>query len=191
MSHRLVVIGASLGGVRALRIALGPLSPRIPVPVLFVQHRRGGFEDRLPALLEEHIALPIREVESHQDLVPGNLFIAPPDYHVLLDGNRVELSMEEPVHHARPSLDVTFESAAEAYGSGLLAILLTSATEDGADGLALARQAGALTIVQDPETAESDVAPRAALDRDGEHRVLRPDEMAKVIEAWARSGHPS
>ncbi len=185
MSAALVVIGASLGGVPALRRALKGVTRSLQAAVLFVQHRRGGYQDRLGSMLEGHVELDIQDVESHQQLREGSLFLAPADYHVLIDRGRLELTTDELVHHARPSIDVAFESAARAYGARLLAILLTGASADGAEGLAFARSAGATTFVQEPSGAESPIAPQAALERDGAHRVLDLEGMADAIMAWS------
>lgn len=151
---RAVVIGASAGGVQALAELLPSFSERTAAAVLIVLHLP---RDR-PSLLSEvfscKCALDVREAQDKEPVVPGTIYFAPSNYHLLVDeGPRLALSADDLVHHSRPSIDVLFESAAEIYGGRLLGALLTGANEDGAQGLAAVHDAGGVTVVQEPETA--------------------------------------
>jgi two-component system chemotaxis response regulator CheB len=159
-----VVMGASWGGLRALERILETLPEDFSLPIVIAQHRDADADDELLAsLLRTHTALLVEDVGDRSELVPGTVLIAPPGYHVLLDRGSVELSVDEPVQFARPSIDVLFESTAGAYGREAVGVLLTGANADGAAGLAELARRGGHTIVQDPATCERPEMPRAAL----------------------------
>jgi two-component system chemotaxis response regulator CheB len=164
-----VVVGTSLGGLRALREILQPLPADLPAPVLIVQHRVKSPETGLRALLQKVCALPVIEPEDKEIARAGHVYLAPADYHLLVEPGWLALSTEAPVNHARPSVDVLFESAADSYGERVVAVVLTGASEDGAQGARRVQERGGLVIVQDPATAESPIMPAATL-----RRVLRP-----------------
>lgn len=180
-----VVVGASLGGMEAISTLLSGLTPRFEPPVVIVQHRPPGPESRLIDILDRAATIPVVEPDDHERLEPGRAYLAPPDYHLLLEPGRLVLSVDEPVERARPSIDVLFESAARAYGASTLAVLLTGASEDGANGIAAVHGVGGVTIVQNPAEAEAPTAPRAALARVAPTYVLSVAEMAAVLVAWA------
>lgn len=159
---RLVVIGASLGGLHALHELLGALPPSFPCPIVIVQHRHKDSDTLLRDVLQRATALPIYEVVDKAPLERG-IFLAPPDYHVLVEDGALALSIDGPVNHARPSIDVLFESAAAQYGSGVIGVLLTGASADGARGMAAIAARGGVSIVQDPADAECAMMPSAAL----------------------------
>ena len=167
----LVVIGSSWGGMRALQAVLGPLPASFPSPIVVAQHRDPDAEDDLLAKLVERCThLAIKDADHGDLLQAGRVLLAPPGYHLLVEDGAVVLSVDEPVQFARPSIDVLFESAAEEYGPAVIAIVLTGANADGAEGLAAVKRRGGRTIVQDPETAERPEMQRAALE-------ARPDEI--------------
>ena len=129
----------------------------------------------------EALEAPAQDKEPVQ---AGTVYIAPPDYHLLLDrGPTLALSTDELVHYSRPSIDVLFESAADVYGKGLLGIILTGWNQDGADGLQAVHRAGGLTIVQNPDTAEAPVMPQAALARTAVDYILNLEEIAALLAA--------
>jgi two-component system, chemotaxis family, protein-glutamate methylesterase/glutaminase len=180
----LVAVGTSLGGLNALTKLLGTLPERFRVPITIVQHRtmsRAG--DGLATLLQEHTRLTVIEAEDKMALEPGKIYLAPADYHLLIEEpGRVALSTDAPVRAARPSIDVLFQTAAEAYRDALVGVLLTGASADGAEGLAAVKAYGGRAIVEDPATAECRTMPAAALaatsvdyvlplDRIGDHLV--------------------
>lgn len=176
----LVVVGTSLGGLTALTALLRALPAAYRLPVVVVQHRATGSDD-LAAALQRGCAVPIREVEDRDPLLPGRVYLAPADYHVLVDRGRLCLSTEARVQHARPSIDVLFESAAVAYGEGVLAVVLTGASRDGALGAQVVKARGGALVVQDPATAESRVMPAAALAAAQADLVLPLAEIAGVL----------
>ena len=178
----LIVVGASLGGLSALKRLLGALPAGYRLPVVVVQHRAADSDDLAPAL-QRACAVAVREVEDRDPLRPGTVYLAPADYHVLVDRGRLRLSTEARVLHARPSIDVLFESAAAVYGEGVLAIVLTGASRDGALGARQVKERGGSLVVQDPATAEARVMPAAALAGARADLVLRLDEIADVLRA--------
>jgi two-component system, chemotaxis family, protein-glutamate methylesterase/glutaminase len=160
--YRLVVIGASAGGLHALRTVLAGLPQDFGLPVAVIQHRSKDSE-LLCGLLQECTPLRVIEVMDKEELRPGWVYVAPPDYHLLVEDGFFALSVDEPVRFSRPSIDVTFESAADTYGMDVIGVVLTGANPDGALGLRQIVAAGGYGIVQDPATAEVAVMPRAAI----------------------------
>lgn len=181
MAFQLVVIGTSLGGLNALKLLLGRLPTSFPVAVVVVQHRHKDSDHVLSSFLQQHIILPLKEVEDKDLLVPGQIYLAPPDYHLLVDGDYLALSTDEPVWFARPSIDVLFESAADCYGSKVIGVILTGANHDGAHGLAQIKAAGGVAIVQDPTTAECQIMPQAAIAATPVDAVLPLPEIAPYL----------
>jgi two-component system chemotaxis response regulator CheB len=129
--------------------------------------------------------MPVIEPDDKQGLHPGTVYLAPPDYHLLVDGRTLSLSVDEPVNFARPSIDVLFESAAESEFRTVVGVLLTASSDDGANGISAIARAGGITIVQDPQDAESPTAALAALDRCRVDHVLPVSEIAnKLVEVF-------
>ena len=158
-----VVIGASAGAVQALSTILPRLPVTYPLPVLVVVHVPAD-PSGLVALFRAKCQIRVREPEDKEPIVPGTVYIAPPAYHMLIEGDRsIALSMDEPVLFSRPSIDILFESAADSYGGALVGVVLTGANEDGAQGAAAIAGVGGSVLVEDPETAFAAAMPRAAL----------------------------
>lgn len=162
VKYAFVAMGASLGGLNAVRTVLSALPCFFPLPVALVQHRTTEAGDELAFVLRESCALPVREARDKAAIEAGVVFIAPPGYHLLVEGDHFALSTEDPVGWARPSVDVLFETAAECYGPRLIAVVLSGAGEDGAAGLAVVERRGGMALVQEPETAYANGMPRAA-----------------------------
>lgn len=159
-----VVIGGSAGAVSALLSLLPALPAGFPMPILVVIHIARHPTGSLAEVFQPKCRLLVKEAEDKEPLVPGTVYLAPADYHVLVERQRsVSLSSEEPVNFSRPSIDVLFESAADAYGGALLAIVLTGANSDGARGVRMVCEAGGFALVQTPESAEASTMPQAAL----------------------------
>lgn len=159
-----IVVGASAGGVDALLRVFGQLRKRFGIPVLVVLHLPDERDSQLATVFGHRLAIPVEEARDKQDIQPGTLYFATPGYHLSVEADRsLSLSLEEPVHHSRPSIDVLFESAADVYGPNLLAVLLTGANDDGARGLARVKALGGITVVQDPDEAQVSTMPEAAL----------------------------
>lgn len=163
MADKLIVIGASLGGFSALKLVLGKLPPAFSTPIAIVQHRHKESQTTLASYLQPLIPLPIREVEDKDEIAGGKIYLAPADYHLLVEPGYFALTTDEPVSYARPSIDVLFESAADVYRDRVTGIVLTGANQDGAQGAAAIKARGGRVIVQDPTTAESPVMPAAAI----------------------------
>ena len=172
----IVVIGASWGGLHAVGRILADLPGGFPAPIVVVQHRGEDPEDLLSGLLDRRTALRVREAGDKSVLEPGCVLVAPQSYHLLVEEGHVALSTEGAVRHSRPSIDLAFETAAEAYGPGVVGVVLTGSNEDGALGLAAVRRRGGIAVVQDPGTAEKATMPAAAL------RVADPQEVAPLEE---------
>ena len=164
MTTELIVIGTSWGGLRALQQLLRDLVAPLPCPVLVAQHRGVDEGSDLAGMLGRASALPVSDASDKEPLVNGRVYLAPPDYHLMVEAKgSVALSTSEPVHSARPSIDVLFDTAAAAYGGAVAGVVLTGASADGASGLAAIQRAGGAAIVQDPATAECPIMPQAAL----------------------------
>jgi two-component system chemotaxis response regulator CheB len=165
ITPELVAIGTSLGGLKALTTLLGALPERFPVPIVVVQHRTSAPDGGgLSRLLQEHTRLVVVEADDKMPIEAGSVYIAPADYHLLIEEpGMLALSTDGPVRAARPSIDVLFQTASDAYGAGLLGVLLTGASADGAEGLAAVKSRGGRAIVEDPATAECRTMPAAAL----------------------------
>ncbi|HEY6726875.1 MAG TPA: chemotaxis protein CheB [Polyangiaceae bacterium] len=178
---RAIVIGGSAGSVELLRKLTPALAPDLGVPVLTVLHVAPSSQADWARVFHES-TLPVREVEDNDIAEPACLYLAPPDYHMLVDASlNLSLSVEEPVNLARPSIDVLFESAAWAFGPRLLGIVLSGANADGAAGLAAISRAGGLAWVQSPESALANRMPRAALAAAPEAHVLTIPQMMEVL----------
>ena len=166
----LVVIGGSAGSLQALFRILENLSPEFSLPILLVMHRVTSDESSLAELLASKTHLRISPIEEKESIEPGTLFICPPDYHVLIESDEsFSLDASEKVNFSRPSLDVVFRSAADVLGRRVIAILLSGANADGANGLAFVQEKGGTTIVQDPAEAQVAYMPQQAL------KVMQPD----------------
>lgn len=164
MAYRAVVIGASAGALQALSEILPQLAAPYALPVFIVVHMPSDRKSILAEILQAKCALPVKEAEDKELIENGTVYLAAPDYHLLVEEDGyVSLSTEEPVLYSRPSIDVLFETAAEAYGDGLIGIILTGSNEDGAAGLACVAEKGGIVIVQSPETAQFSFMPQAAI----------------------------
>jgi two-component system, chemotaxis family, protein-glutamate methylesterase/glutaminase len=177
----IVLIGASAGGLAALARLLPLLPPGFPCPVAVVLHVHKT-QDSYSGYLDGLCALRVKEAEDKEAALPGVCYFAPADYHLLVERDgTLSLSADEKVNYSRPSIDVLFESAAEAYGRGAVAVLLTGASSDGAAGLAEIRAAGGTAVVQDPGTAEQPFMPKAGLDRAGADRLLSIEGIGSYL----------
>ena len=168
-----VVIGASAGGVQALLTVLADLPRSFHLPLIVVLHLPEGRDSQLAEIFQYRLPIEVREAADKETILPGTLYFAGPDYHLLVEMDRTfSLSSEEPLHYSRPSINVLMESAADAYGPALAGILLTGANEDGATGMARIKQQGGLTVVQDPAEAAVPTMPEAAIRRQAPDFIL-------------------
>jgi two-component system chemotaxis response regulator CheB len=174
MDAEIVVVGASLGGLTALQILLAGLNADLGVPVGVVLHRSNESGPALRNVLQRYSSLPIWEPHDKETALPGRVYIAPADYHLLIEDGEFSLSVDVPVIYARPSVDVLFESAADSYGAGTVGVVLTGANHDGANGAARIKVYGGVVIIQNPQTAECKQMPTAAM------RATSPDYVADL-----------
>jgi two-component system chemotaxis response regulator CheB len=161
--YELVAMGTSLGGLSALKTLLKSLPREFRAAIAIVQHRHRESDQSLSSFLQHFTALPVHEVEDKEHIQPGHVYLAPADYHLLVEPGYFSLSIDEPVSYARPSIDVLLESAADAYGERAIGVILTGANQDGVQGLSVLKARGGVAIVQDPDTAESPILPSAAI----------------------------
>jgi two-component system, chemotaxis family, protein-glutamate methylesterase/glutaminase len=185
-SFEVVAVGASLGGLHAVQLLLRGLPAQLGASILIAQHRKADSDSRLRELLASVSKLPVIEPEDRARIEIDHVYIAPSDYHMLVEDGVVSLSIDPPVHHARPSIDVLFESVADAYGAACVGVVLTNSNADGARGAAAIKRVGGKVFVQDPETAESPVGPRAALASTVVDAVLKLEELPLALTRLCR-----
>jgi two-component system chemotaxis response regulator CheB len=189
VAYDIVVVGTSWGGLSALRELIAGLPKEFGLPLVVVQHRHKQSDHLLSQLLQEGTALCVTEVEDKAPITVGNVFVAPADYHLLIEDGHFSLSTDEPVRFSRPSIDVTFVSAADTYGDRAVGVVLTGANADGSRGLKRIFDRGGLAFVQEPATAESPAMPAAAIECVPLARVLTLAQIAAELTALpARSG---
>ncbi|RYZ16735.1 MAG: chemotaxis protein CheB [Chitinophagaceae bacterium] len=180
---KLVVIGGSAGSLEVLLQVLPFLRPGLAYALVIVVHRKSA-ESMLAELLAGRTRLPVKEAEDKEPLLSGTVYLAPADYHTLLESNgSLSLDCSEKVNWSRPSIDVTFETAADVYGETLVGLLLSGANHDGVVGLGRIAANGGQVWVQDPATAQVAYMPQGALNELQADRVLRPEEMADALNA--------
>lgn len=183
----LAVVGASWGGLAALSKLVKALPVEFPIPIAVVQHRSKHADDLLASLLQDLTPLRVVDVEDKEPLEPGTVYIAPANYHLLVDEGHFTLTTDPMVRFSRPSIDVTFMSAADAYPNATVGVVLTGANDDGSRGLRHIVDRGGKGIVQDPETAESRTMPAAALRAVPQAEVLPLDEIAPRLVSLSSS----
>ncbi|WP_423770794.1 chemotaxis protein CheB [Pseudomonas sp. NLJ1] len=183
-----VVIGASAGGVTALFSVLGALPAGLGIPVICVLHLPDDRHSQLAEVLQRRLQRPVCEARDKQPLRAGQIYVAGPGYHLSVERDlTLSLSQEPPVHFSRPAIDYLFMSAADAYGAGLLGMLLTGANEDGAEGLAYIKQNGGRTVVQDPRDAQVALMPEAALAVHQPDHILSLSGIEQLLAALEQS----
>ncbi|MBD1872336.1 chemotaxis protein CheB [Nodosilinea sp. FACHB-131] len=189
MAYELIVIGTSLGGLSALKTLLGALPQDFSAALAVVQHRHRESDQGLGNFLQQFTVLPVHEVEDKECIQAGHVYLAPADYHLLVEYGYFSLSIDEPVSYARPSIDVLLESAADSYNERVIGVILTGANQDGVKGLSTLKARGGVAIVQDPDTAESPVLPRAAIAAIAVDAILPLSQIApRLIHLCAATG---
>jgi two-component system chemotaxis response regulator CheB len=158
-------MGTSAGGLQALSLLLRDLPADYPLPVLVVQHRAKDQRSLLEEVLQTKTKIRVKQADEKESLQKGHVYVAPPDYHLLVEEDRtLSLSSDEQVRFSRPSIDVLFESSAVVFKEGLVGIILTGASNDGASGIESIARYGGITIAQDPKEAEYPYMPQASID---------------------------
>lgn len=185
---RAVVIGTSAGALEALSNLLPELPGDFPLPVMLVVHLPADKKSILPELLQSKCQVVVREAEDKEPIRGGTVYVAPPDYHLLVEREGyLSLSSEEPVQYSRPSIDVLFESAADVYGAGLIGVVLTGANDDGSRGSKAIEIAGGTVLVQRPDLSQSSSMPQAALNACVSAIPLSLTDIAKYLREFASS----
>jgi two-component system chemotaxis response regulator CheB len=180
--YDIVVMGVSSGGMVALSIIIPMLSKDFTLPVVIVQHQHPHADDFLVHYLNEKCELSVKHAEEKEPIEPATVYLAPPNYHLLIEQDRTfSLSIAERVNYARPSVDVLFETAADAFGANTIGIILTGANNDGSQGLKMIHNCGGLTIVQDPATAEATEMPRTAIAATKVDHVLPLADIGRLL----------
>ena len=177
-----IVIGASAGAIDALSSILPHLPEHYPFPIMVVVHIPGDQKSLLAELFSAKCQMRVQEPDDKEPIRPGVIYLAPPDYHLLVEQDRVlSLSNEEPVSYCRPSIDVLFDSAADAYKNAVVGVILTGANHDGAEGLKQIAEAGGTALVQDPETAFATAMPAAALAACPKSQKMELNQIAEYL----------
>ena len=180
--YDLVCMGASWGGLQAVSRVLADLPAEFDLPIAVAQHRHpDSQEGTLAALLNSQTNRPVLDVEDKLPIEPRHVYIAPPNYHLLVEPGSFALSVDERIQFARPSIDVLFETAADAYGAGVIGIILTGANDDGALGLARIKEAGGVALIQDPLGAARRTMPDAAIAATVADAILPLEAIGKFI----------
>ena len=178
---KVLIIGGSAGSLDVLLKIL----PHLEIPsfaIVIVLHRKHTDDTTLEELIAVKTIIPVKEVEDKLALEPGNIYIAPSDYHLLFEKNNLlSLDTSEKINYSRPSIDVAFESASDVYGKSLVGILLSGANADGTDGLIAIKNAGGTIIVQKPETADMPFMPNNAIEHTSPDYILEVEEILEFI----------
>lgn len=177
-----IVLGVSTGGWQALNRTIPELPEHFPVPLITVQHMASSSDNFLVKTLDQASHLTVKEADEKETLNKGTVYIAPANYHLMVEKNMtLSLSTGQPVNFSRPSIDVLFETAADAFGASLIGVLLTGASKDGSLGMLRIKNRGGLTIVQDPKTAAAPLMPQSAIDLIEADYVTGLDELANLL----------
>jgi len=181
-TYKAVVIGTSSGGLAALSTVLAPLPKDFPLPLLIVQHLSPESDNFLIQHLNRNSRLHVKEADDKDVPAKGWVYVAPPNYHMLMEEEGfLSLAVSPPEHYSRPSIDVLFETAADAYTSGLIGIILTGANEDGTKGAIRIKKRKGLVIAQSPETADAATMPRSVINSKSVDIILPLDQIGKYL----------
>ena len=181
-----LVIGVSAGSLEVILHALPLLKNPLPISIIIVLHRKNNSDSTLTNLFKAKTRIAVKEAEEKEIIRAGHIYIAPPDYHLLIEKDRTfSLDYSEKVHFSRPSIDLTFQTAAETYRESLAGLLLSGANADGAEGLELIKLTGGKVAVQNPKTAEVSYMPQQALDKLEPDYILDIKQVADFINGLA------
>lgn len=184
--YEAVAVGVSAGGLAALGCILSELERDLPFAILIVQHMRPDSDGFFYRHLDSLCRMRVKEAEDKETIEQATVYIAPPDYHLLVENDRtLTLSADERINYSRPSIDVLFETAAEAYQKKLVGLVLTGANADGSQGLARIKQLGGLAVVQSPASAECDIMPRAAITSVAVDHIVPLEKIGQFLNSLA------
>ena len=188
MNYEAIVIGVSSGGMNALKFIFSALPAGFSIPIIIVQHVSARSDNEWIKLLNDKSNLTIKEADEKEKIEIGNVYIAPANYHLLIESDKTfSLTIDERVNFARPSIDVLFESAAEAYKNKLIGIVLTGSNNDGTKGIKRIKELGGMVVIQDPETSESSTMPASAI------AAIQPDyilSLEKIVQLLIKLTQP-
>ena len=188
MGYDAVVIGASAGGIEALRVVLSALPVDFPMAVVIVLHIQSTNDGFLITYLDGICEIRVKEADEKEKIMHGVVYMAPPNYHLLIEEDRTfSLSIDEHVNYARPSIDVLFETAADVYNGRLIGVVLTGGNRDGALGLKRIEESGGFVIIQDPETAVADSMPQSAIAQCKTARIVKLEEIGPLLVELSES----
>ena len=183
---KLIIIGGSAGSLQVILGIIPTIGPDMPLPIVIVLHRHVDFESNLGDLLSSKTRATIKEVEEKEPILPGTIYIAPADYHVLIEKDYTfSLDYSEKVNFSRPSIDVTFRCAADVYDKKLVCVLLSGGNADGVNGMEYAKERGGVLVVQDPSTADVPYMPQHAIARMAVDFIVPAEEMPAFIKRLA------
>ena len=184
-----IVIGVSAGGIAAMQQILPLLDLNFQIPICIVQHIGKSEDNYIVSHFKDYCALDVKEARDKEMILPGTIYFAPADYHLLIATDRTfALSVDAKVNFSRPSIDLLFQTASEAYCDDLIGIILTGANADGAQGLKMVHDNEGLTIVQSPETAAVDIMPQSAINATKVDHVLPLEDIAPFLKSLEFSG---
>lgn len=178
----MVVIGGSAGSLQVILEMIKNLKENLQFPIVLVLHRKAHSTNILQTLLQQFISAEVVEIDDKSEIENGKLYIVPADYHLLFENKKtMSLDSSEKMNYSRPSIDVTFRSAAEVFGENLVGILLSGANADGVEGLYYIKKNNGKVWIQDPETAEVNFMPKQAVEEIDYDRIIRPEDLANYI----------
>jgi len=178
----LIVIGGSAGSLQVILEMIKKINEKLDFAILLVVHRKAHSNNILQTLLQQFSPMPVIEIEDKTEIQNNTIYIAPADYHLLFENkNIMSLDSSEKMNYSRPSIDVTFKSAAEIYGDRMIGVLLSGANADGVEGLAYIKKNNGKVWIQDPETAEVDYMPKHAVEEINFDLIIKPDNLADYI----------
>lgn len=181
-AQKIFLIGGSAGSLKVLMEILPSLNRDLSFPIIIILHRKSSSDSSLSDLLKNKSGLKVIEAEEKDKLLPGIIYLAPPDYHLLIENDfTISLDFSEKLNYSRPSIDITFISASEVYKENTLALLLSGANSDGVQGLISIKEKNGTTLVQEPATAEVKYMPLQAISNAKIDYILRPEEIAEYI----------
>lgn len=187
MNYEAIVIGVSSGGMHAMSVIFSHLPKDFKIPIIIVQHIGAHSDSEWIKILDHRSQLHIKEGDEKEKIEKGNVYFAPPNYHLLIEKDKtLSLSIEGRVNFARPAIDVLFETAAEAYKNKLIGIILTGSNYDGTNGMKRIKELGGLTIAQDPETAASPFMPASAIAAMQPDYILSLEDIIELLKKIAK-----
>ncbi|KMQ61171.1 chemotaxis protein CheB [Chryseobacterium sp. BLS98] len=178
----LIVIGGSAGSLQVILEMLKKLKTNLAFPIVLILHRKAYSTNILQTLLQQFISIDVVEIDDKTEIENNKVYVVPADYHLLFENkNMMSLDFSEKMNYSRPSIDVTFKSAAEIYGENVVGVLLSGANADGVEGLGFIKKNKGKVWIQEPETAEVDYMPRHALQEVDYDLIIKPDNLADYI----------